>query len=51
MRGFEAGAREMRREPARMLREQVETGVSVAQGRRVLLIADGTNVVRVTPDT
>mgnify|MGYP007103347365 FL=1 len=51
MRGFEAGARETPREPARMLREQVETGVSVAQGRRVLLIADGTNVVRVTPDT
>lgn len=27
------------------------TGVVVAQGKRALLLADGTNVVRVTPDT
>ncbi len=27
------------------------TGVVVAQGKRALLIADGTNVVRATPDT
>jgi len=27
------------------------SGVVVAQGKRALLIADGTNVVRVTPDT
>lgn len=27
------------------------TGVVVAQGKRAMLVADGTNVVRVTPDT
>jgi len=26
-------------------------GVVVAQGKRAMLVADGTNVVRVTPDT
>jgi hypothetical protein len=27
------------------------SGVVVAQGKRALLLADGSNVVRVTPDT
>ncbi len=27
------------------------TGIVVAQGKRAILVADGTNVVRVTPDT
>lgn len=28
-----------------------DAGIVVAQGKRALLLADGTNVVRVTPDT
>lgn len=27
------------------------TGISVAQGKRAILTSDGTNVVRITPDT
>jgi len=51
LRGRSCSAKKSREAFNATLKASAGSGVLLAQGKRALLIADGTDVVRVTPDT